>query len=51
MIITRKTAASGRTRVPYAAFGLLWEALGTEILSPEMAACFDEKFVQPLDQQ
>ena len=35
--------------VPYAAFGLLWEALGTEILSPRMAACFDEKFVQPLD--
>lgn len=35
--------------VPYAAFGLLWEVLGTEILSPEMAARFDEKFVQPLD--
>ncbi len=35
--------------VPYAAFGLLWEALGTELLSPEMAARFDEKFVQPLD--
>ena len=35
--------------VPYAAFGLLWEALGTEILSPKMAAQFDEKFVQPLD--
>ena len=34
---------------PYAAFGLLWEALGTEILSPKMAECFDEKFVQPLD--
>lgn len=35
--------------VPYAAFGLLWETLGTEILSPKMAARFDEKFVQPLD--
>lgn len=35
--------------VPYAAFGLLWEALGTELLNPEMAARFDEKFVQPLD--
>lgn len=34
---------------PYAAFGLLWEELGTEILSPKMAECFDEKFVQPLD--
>ena len=34
---------------PYAAFGLLWEALGTEILSPKMTECFDEKFVQPLD--
>lgn len=35
--------------VPYAAFGLLWEVLGKELLSPEMAARFDEKFVQPLD--
>ena len=34
---------------PYAAFVPLWEELGTEILSPKMAECFDEKFVQPLD--
>lgn len=35
--------------VPYAAFGLLWEALGTEILGAELAEKFDESFVQPLD--
>lgn len=35
--------------VPYAAFGLLWEALGTEILGEELAEKFDESFVQPLD--
>ncbi len=35
--------------VPYAAFGLLWEALGAEILGKELAASFDEAFVQPLD--
>lgn len=35
--------------VPYAAFGLLWEALGAEILGDELAAKFDESFVQPLD--
>ena len=35
--------------VPYAAFGLLWEELGTEILGEELAAKFDESFVQPLD--
>lgn len=35
--------------VPYAAFGLLWEALGAEILGEELAASFDEAFVQPLD--
>ena len=36
--------------VPYAALGLLWEALGAEILGKELAIQFDESFVQPLDQ-
>ena len=35
--------------IPYAAFGLLWEELGTEILGEELAAKFDESFIQPLD--
>ena len=35
--------------ISYAAFGLLWEALGSEILGEELAAEFDEEFVQPLD--
>lgn len=35
--------------VPYAAFGLLWEALGEEILGKELAEKFDQSFVQPLD--
>ncbi len=35
--------------ISYAAFGLLWEALGSEILGEELAAEFDEAFVQPLD--
>lgn len=35
--------------IPYAAFGLLWEALGAEILGEELAVQFDEAFVQPLD--
>ena len=35
--------------VPYAAFGLLWEALGGEILGQELAEKFDQTFVQPLD--
>lgn len=35
--------------VPYAAFGLLWEELGAEILGEELAQKFDESFVQPLD--
>ena len=34
--------------VPYAAFGLLWEELGGAILGEELAAEFDEAFVQPL---
>ena len=35
--------------IPYAAFGLLWEELGGEILSGTLAQRFDEEFVQPLD--
>lgn len=35
--------------IPYAAFGLLWEELGAEILGEELAAKFDESFIQPLD--
>lgn len=34
---------------PYAAFGLLWEVLGADILGEELALRFDEEFVQPLD--
>lgn len=35
--------------IPYAAFGLLWEKFGEEILEKEDAAEFDESFIQPLD--
>lgn len=49
MIIIRKTAVSAIMGVPYAAFGLLWEKLGPEILGEELALKFDESFVQPLD--
>ena len=35
--------------IPYAAFGLLWEELGADILGAELAEKFDESFVQPLD--
>ena len=35
--------------VPYAAFGLLWESVGADILGEELAGKFDESFVQPLD--
>ena len=35
--------------IAYAAFGLLWEELGAEILGEELAQKFDESFVQPLD--
>ena len=35
--------------ISYAAFGLLWEDLGCEILGDELAEKFDEAFVQPLD--
>ncbi len=36
--------------VPYAAFGLLWEQFGRELLSGEDARNFDENFIQPIDQ-
>ncbi|MCP1103183.1 uncharacterized UPF0160 family protein [Aequitasia blattaphilus] len=36
--------------IPFAAFGLLWEKLGEEILGEELALRFDADFVQPLDQ-
>lgn len=35
--------------VPYAAFGLLWEELGSGILGETLAQRFDEEFVQTLD--
>lgn len=36
--------------IPYAAFGLLWRAYGEELLGKEEAHRFDEKFIQPLDE-
>ena len=35
--------------IAYAAFGLLWEVLGKEILGEELAEKMDESFIQPLD--
>lgn len=35
--------------VPYAAFGLLWRALGPDLVGEVDARRFDESFVQPLD--
>jgi uncharacterized UPF0160 family protein len=35
--------------IPYAAFGLLWEKYGQEILGEQEAKRFDRSFVQPLD--
>lgn len=35
--------------VPYAAFGLLWEKFGAQIVGEEEAKRFDEKFIQALD--
>ena len=34
---------------PYAAFGLLWRAYGSDFAGEEEARLFDEKFIQPLD--
>lgn len=36
--------------VPYAAFGLLWEQFGQELLCSEDAEQFDECFIQSMDQ-
>lgn len=36
--------------VPYAAFGLLWEKYGAGLIGKEEAERFDERFVQPLDE-
>jgi len=36
--------------VPYAAFGLLWREFGETLVGAEEAAYFDEKFIQPLDE-
>ncbi|MDF2632299.1 MAG: hypothetical protein K0Q85_895 [Caproiciproducens sp.] len=36
--------------VPYAAFGLLWREFGESLVGAEDAACFDEKFIQPIDE-
>ncbi|MBH1942033.1 MYG1 family protein [Mobilitalea sibirica] len=44
--------ANSRVRengIPYAAFGLLWEEFGHEILEEVEAERFDRSFVQPLD--
>lgn len=35
--------------VPYAAFGLLWQKFGTQILNSEEAEKFDKNFIQQLD--
>ena len=47
--ITKKNSRIRENGIPYAAFGLLWEELGKEILGEELAAKFDESFIQPLD--
>ncbi|MBM6915581.1 MYG1 family protein [Gemmiger formicilis] len=35
--------------VPYAAFGLLWQLLGTQLVGANQARLMDENFIQPLD--
>ena len=45
----QKDSSIRENGVPYAAFGLLWEAVGADILGEELAVKFDESFVQPLD--
>lgn len=35
--------------VPYAAFGLLWKALGAPLVGANQARLMDENFIQPLD--
>lgn len=46
---SERQPASVKTAFHMAAFGLLWEELGAEILGEELAQKFDESFVQPLD--
>ena len=36
--------------MPYASFGLLWREFGESLVGAEEAARFDEKFIQPLDE-
>lgn len=45
----QKDSRVRKNGVPYAAFGLLWEQFGKELLSGEDAQKFDEDFVQPID--
>ena len=35
--------------VPYAAFGLLWQVLGAQLVGEHQARLLDENFIQPLD--
>lgn len=38
-----------RNGVPYAAFGLLWQVLGAQLVGEHQARLIDENFIQPLD--
>ena len=42
----RETRPNG---VPYAAFGLLWQVLGAQLVGEHQARLLDENFIQPLD--
>ena len=35
--------------MPYAAFGLLWQVLGAQLVGEHQARLLDENFIQPLD--
>ena len=43
----QKDSSIRENGIPYAAFGLLWEELGAEILGEDLAQKFDESFVEP----
>lgn len=45
----QRDAKVRKSGVKYAAFGLLWEAYGTQLVSKSSAELFDQSFVQPLD--
>lgn len=45
----QKDSRVRKNGVPFAAFGLLWEQFGNELLDEEDAQEFDKHFVQPLD--